>query len=112
MGKKLPPSFLPSLDEIQDRIEMIEWMRRHKVDLMVVESTMLFDKPPFQEVKDKILSLGIDKANQELYEKIDSRTKAKEKYATKRNQRKIGEVKRRHKSHQRSIEAFRDRPEQ
>ena len=88
---------------------MIEWMRRHKVDLMVVESTMLFDKPPFKEVQDKVSSLGIDKANEELYEKIDARTKAKSKHATKRNQRRTGTVKRRRKSHQRSVEAFRDR---
>jgi hypothetical protein len=85
LGKKLPPSFLPSPEEIQSRIEMLDWFRTYKVDLMIIESSMLFDKPTFDEIQNKILKLGTDKGHIELYKLIDKRTKGKKKYATKRN---------------------------
>ena len=85
MGKKLPPSFLPSPEEIQSRIEMLDWFRTYKVDLMIIESSMLFDKPPFKVIQDTMLKLGVVEANSELYKLIDDRTKGNKKHAVKRN---------------------------
>ncbi len=66
------PTYLPSKEEIEERIKQLVFLRDSGLADKIIESVMHHNKPSFEEVVDELNSNMFSIAQENLFQKVES----------------------------------------
>lgn len=74
---RMQPEYLPSKEEIQERIKQMKVLRDSGLSIQIIESVMLYGIPPFNEVVHILSTHQLIESEEILYPQIHNNSRTK-----------------------------------